>query len=85
MVPVSAVPPEKADAKRPGMHSNAKRWNEAVRAWPKWKPNPSLHSHSQESIGEIIDANRPENEDGRNNLLDLIDNKQLPIIGFFIE
>ena len=32
---VSAMHLRSADAKRPGMHSNAKRWNEAERAWPK--------------------------------------------------
>ena len=35
LVLVSAMPLRNADAKRPGMHSNAKRWNEAVKAWPK--------------------------------------------------
>ena len=33
-----AMPQRNADAKRPGMHSNAKRWNEAdqaARTWPK--------------------------------------------------
>ena len=32
---VSAIPLRKSDAKRPGMHSNAKRWNEAVTALTK--------------------------------------------------
>ncbi len=38
LVLVSSMPLRNADAKRPGMHSNAKRWNEAgeaVRGWPK--------------------------------------------------
>ena len=32
---VSAMHLGNSDAKRPGMHSNAKRWNEAAREWPK--------------------------------------------------
>ena len=31
LVLISAIPPQSADAKRPGMHSNAKRWNEEKR------------------------------------------------------
>ncbi len=31
LVLISATPPQNADAKRPGIHSNAKRWNEEVR------------------------------------------------------
>ena len=37
---VSAMPRRNADAKRPGMHSNAKRWNEAVMTRPKLKTSP---------------------------------------------
>ena len=35
VVLVSVMPRRKADAKRPSMHSNAKRWNEAARTWPE--------------------------------------------------
>ena len=35
LVLVSVKSLRNADAKRPGMHSNAKRWNEVERAWPK--------------------------------------------------
>ncbi len=38
LVFVSAMHLRNADAKRPGMHSNAKRWNETdetVSEWPK--------------------------------------------------
>ena len=36
----SAMALRNADAKRPGMHSHAKRGNEAVSDWPKLKPSP---------------------------------------------
>ena len=44
LVIVSAMPLLNPDAKRPGMHSNAKRWNEAVIARPKQKTSPHFRS-----------------------------------------